>query len=58
MRADALALYSGQHVVGFLIELKCGRWSAYDAEQRFLGECPNRAAAEHAIDRVAPGDGF
>jgi hypothetical protein len=57
MHADALTLYSGQQLVGSLVELKCSGWSAYDSKQRFLGEFPNRTAAEHAIDGIAPREG-
>jgi hypothetical protein len=45
----AAAVYDAQTLLGFVVEVKPSRWAVYDAEQRFLGEHPSRAAALDAL---------
>jgi hypothetical protein len=44
-----LAVYDGREPIGFVVELKCGRFAAYDLANDFIGEFSSMHAAMDAL---------
>jgi hypothetical protein len=48
-----VAVYDGREPIGFVVELKCGRYAAYDLANDFVGEFSSMQAAMDALGVTA-----